>query len=67
MGDENAVLTVASVLSGQYGIDDVALSLPCIVNRSGIDRFLDIHINDDELSLLKSSAEKLKSAIREVM
>ncbi len=67
MGDENAVLTVSSMLNGQYGLSDVALSLPCIVNRSGIDRFLDIHISDDEQTLLEESAEKLKSVIKEVI
>lgn len=66
MGNENAVLTLSSVLNGEYGISGVALSLPCIVNRSGIDRFLDLQITEEEKSLLLASAEKLKSVIREV-
>lgn len=67
MGDENAVLTLSSVLSGQYGISDVALSLPCIVNRGGIDRYLNLHISEEEQRLLEVSAEKLKSVIKEVL
>ena len=66
MGDENSVLTVSSVLDGNYGIKDVALSLPCIVNRNGIDRYLNIRISDDELQQLGESAEKLKAVLDEV-
>jgi L-lactate dehydrogenase len=67
MGDENAVLTLSSVLNGQYGLSDVAISLPCIVNSSGIDRFLDLHISDEEQKLLEASAEKLKIVFKEVL
>ncbi len=67
MGDENAVLTLSSVLDGQYGISDVALSLPCIVNRSGIDRYLVLNISEEEQKLLEISADKLKSVIKEVL
>ncbi|NLT98390.1 MAG: L-lactate dehydrogenase [Christensenellaceae bacterium] len=66
MGDENSVFTVSSVLDGNYGISDVALSLPCILNRNGIDRYLDIRISDEERLQLQESANKLKAAIRDV-
>ncbi len=66
-GDENAVLTLSSVLNGQYSLSDVALSLPCILNRGGIDRFLDLRISDEEQKLLEASAEKLRSVIKEVL
>jgi L-lactate dehydrogenase len=66
MGDENSVLTVSSVLDGNYGIKDVALSLPCIVNRNGIGRYLNIRISDEELGQLGESADKLKAVLDEV-
>jgi len=66
MGDENSVLTVSTVLDGNYGIHDVALSLPCIVNRNGIDRYLDIRISDEELMQLRESADKLKAVLNDV-
>lgn len=67
MGDENSVLTLSTMLDGNYGISDVAVSLPCVVNRNGIDRHLDIRMNEDELTQLRLSAEKLKSVIKEVL
>ena len=67
MGDENSVLTLSTSLNGNYGISDVAVSLPCVVNRSGIDRYLDIRMTDDELTQLRLSAEKLKGVIKQVL
>lgn len=67
MGNENSVLTLTTALNGNYGISDVAVSLPCVVNRNGIDRYLDIRMSEDELDQLRLSAEKLKSVIKEVL
>ncbi len=67
MGDENSVLTVSTVLSGNYGIDDVAISLPCIVNRNGVDRYLDVRMSDIELEQLRASADKLKEILGETI
>ena len=67
MGDENSVLTLSTALSGNYGINDVALSLPCVVNRNGIDRYLDIRMTEEELDQLRLSADKLKSVIKDVL
>ena len=60
--DESGVLTVSSLLAGSYGLAGVCLSLPCIVNRSGIAQLLDPPLAPDELAALHHSAEILKSA-----
>lgn len=66
LGNENSVLTVSSVLDGEYGIKDVALSLPSVVNIKGIDRIFNINISEDEQLMLNESAAKLKEIIRQV-
>lgn len=66
LGNENSVLTVSSVLDGEYGIKDVALSLPAVVNVRGIDRIFNINISEDEQLMLSESAAKLKEVIRQV-
>lgn len=60
--DESTVLTVSSRLTGSYGLEDVCLSLPCIVNRSGIAQLLDPPLAAEELSALRHSAAVLKAA-----
>ena len=34
--NENAILTVSTLLSGEYGADDVYIGVPAVVNRDGI-------------------------------
>ncbi|PNT92891.1 L-lactate dehydrogenase [Clostridium thermosuccinogenes] len=58
--NENSILTVSSLLEGQYGINDICLSLPTVVNHSGIVRILDMPLDDTEMELLKKSANSLK-------
>jgi L-lactate dehydrogenase len=60
--DESTVLTVSSRLTGSYGLEDVCLSLPCIVNRSGIAQLLDPPLAAEELSALRHSADVLTAA-----
>ena len=61
--DEQSILTVSSLLTGQYGLYDVCLSLPCIVGVSGVQQTLPIHLNDEEMTQLHASADAIRSAI----
>ncbi|MGE5582060.1 MAG: L-lactate dehydrogenase [Bacillota bacterium] len=58
--DEYSVLTVSTLLKGEYGISDVYLSLPCVVNRQGIERQIRLSLDSDEEKALQHSAEVLK-------
>lgn len=64
--NENAILTVSSVLNEQYELTDIALSLPTIVNRSGIHKVMEVPLKDDEINLLHASASQLKEIIKEL-
>ncbi|MDD3223181.1 MAG: L-lactate dehydrogenase [Clostridium sp.] len=57
--NELSVLPVSTTLTGEYGIDNVALSLPCIVGSNGIQKRLQVPLNKDEVVNLKSSADNL--------
>jgi L-lactate dehydrogenase len=62
--DENSILTVSSIVEDQYGLNDVSLSLPSIVNRSGLEQIIDIPLNDYEKGLLIESGKSLKEVIK---
>ncbi len=57
--NENCVLTVSSEMSGEYGLSDIFIGNPCIINRTGIVGCLELSLSHDELSLLKKSADVL--------
>ena len=67
INDEDAVLTVSSSLSGEYGLSDVALSLPCVINKDGIDRVIFLHPSEDEVSKLNASAEAIKAVLAQYL
>jgi len=64
--DQSTVLSATSMLTGQYGLSDVCVSLPSVINRRGIARVLELELADDERDKLTRSAGVLKSSIAEL-
>lgn len=62
-GEENSVLTVSSVFEGEYGIKDVALSVPTLVGGTGVEGIYEVGFSDQELSGLKNSAQIMQNLI----
>ena len=62
--DERVILPVSSMLSGQYGIDGVYLSLPCVVGAAGILRVLTPELLLDENDALVASANILRETLQ---
>ena len=65
--DEKSILPVSSIQHGEFGIDDVALSMPAIVGRSGVEGAVPIRLSDEEKKALKASADTLKEVLKGVL
>ena len=61
--DEHAVLPVSAVLEGEYGLEGLALSVPSIVSRSGLQEVLEMPLSGEERGALAASAEQMREAI----
>lgn len=61
--DEHTVLPVSVVLDGQYGLDHLALSIPSIVGRGGVEEILEIPLSGEEERALLASARQMREAI----
>lgn len=64
--NQNTIRTVSSVINGAYGINDVALSLPSMINYNGVYDYLHLNLNAYELEALQKSAEHLKLMLKEI-
>ena len=64
--DEKSVLPVSSIQTGEE-INGVALSMPAIVGKHGVEGQVPIELNDKEKAALKQSADTLKSVIGDVL
>ncbi|WP_158298680.1 L-lactate dehydrogenase [Sphingomonas psychrotolerans] len=59
--DEHAVLPVSTLLTGQLGIEDLYLSLPCVLGAGGIERVLIPDLSSEEEDALRGSAAALRA------
>ncbi|MGN0901670.1 MAG: L-lactate dehydrogenase [Succinivibrio sp.] len=62
--DEKAVLPVSTPLHGEYGLTDVALSLPSVIGKDGVEKRLALPLEGDELENLKKSAASIQEVLR---
>jgi malate/lactate dehydrogenase len=64
--DERSVLPVSTRLSGQYGIEGIYLSLPCVVGREGVERVIEIPLDERERDGLRASADILRRTVERI-
>ena len=60
--NENSVLTLSTRLMGEYGQRGVYAGVPCIVNRHGVDRILEISLPKKEMDQLRNSCSILEES-----
>lgn len=64
--NQKRVLPCSVHLDGQYGINDVHVGVPVVLGSAGVEKIIEIALNDAELSKLQSSAEIYKQGIAEL-
>lgn len=65
--DEESVLPVSNLMQGEFGISDVALSMPAIVGAKGVEEIVPIPLDEEEREKLVKSAETLKGILAEIL
>jgi L-lactate dehydrogenase len=63
---QRSVLTVSTLLNGEFGLKDVCLSVPCIVSHKGVRKIIESNLNEKELTSLSQSADILKAALNKL-
>jgi len=64
--DEDTIMTVSTLMQGQHDLDDLYISLPCVVNRRGVRNVLELNLSADEREQLTASAETLRDKIEQL-
>ena len=60
LNDYKRMIPCSVLLEGEYGLNDICIGVPCIIGANGVENIVDLKLNDDEMNLLKNSAEKVK-------
>lgn len=64
--DEHSILTISSLMNGEYGIEDVCISVPAVLAGNGVGRKLVLNLDDKELTALRESAATLKDSMKQL-
>jgi L-lactate dehydrogenase len=65
--NENSILPVSTLITDYYGISDVCISIPSIVNINGVEQYIKLELSEPEQVLLKHSANTLKKIIKSLV
>ena len=64
--DSDDALTVSCFLKGEYGLEDIFLGVPAVLGKNGVEKIIEIELNDNEKEALKKAADSVKNAIKKV-
>ncbi|PJI08092.1 MULTISPECIES: L-lactate dehydrogenase [Clostridium] len=64
--DENSILTVSTLLQGQYGINDVYMGVPSVVGIDGVKQIIEVPLSEDEKKRLNDSSKTLKDSLKNI-
>jgi len=64
LSDQKSVMPISTRPNGAYDIDDVCLSVPCVVGIEGVEARVTPTLSDDERRALQASAETLRQSRR---
>jgi len=64
--NEKSVLTVSTVLEGEYGLNNVCLGVPAMVGEAGVDRVIEADLPAQERTALERSADVIREEIAQI-
>ncbi|MCX6122859.1 MAG: L-lactate dehydrogenase [Ignavibacteriales bacterium] len=63
LGNYRSVLSISTLMTGQYGVHDICLSIPSVVGENGVEEILALPMNTEEQEGFRASADKLKTTL----
>ncbi|MCX6257045.1 MAG: malate dehydrogenase [Bacteroidia bacterium] len=61
--DQHRILPVCAYLTGEFGLKDVYIGVPVILGAEGVEKIIEINLNENEMKLLHDSAESIKQTM----
>jgi malate dehydrogenase len=65
--DKKALMPISAYLEGQYGVNDLCLGIPAVIGKGGIEKIIELPLNDFEKDAFLKGANEVKKAISEII
>ncbi len=62
--DEKKILPASAYLEGEYGIKDLFIGVPVVLGGNGVEKVIELKLDDNELGMLKNSAGTYKEFLK---
>ena len=67
LNDRRRVLPASCLLTGQYGLSEVYIGVPCVLGANGVEQIFELDLTEEELTSLQTSGEFYKKQLSEVL
>jgi len=64
--DRKTLAPCAAYLRGEYGIENLFIGVPVLLGKNGIERIVELDLDESEMALLRESAEAVKKGVDEL-
>jgi malate dehydrogenase len=61
--DKKRVMPVSAYLTGQYGLNDIYFGVPVILGAGGVEKIIELPLNEEEMALLNASAKAVRATL----
>ena len=65
--DQKRILPCSALLEGEYGYNDVVVGVPVVLGKNGLEKIIELNLNDEEKAMLKVSCDHVAVTIKEAM
>ena len=60
--DSKEMLVASAYLKGEYGLNDIAIGVPCKIGKGGIEEIVELELSEEEKAAFLKSAKAIKSS-----
>jgi len=64
--DRKRILPSVAVLEGEYGESDICMGVPCVIGAGGIERIIELPLNDEETTQFKHSVQAIRQDLEKI-
>lgn len=61
--DRREVIPVAAYMQGEYNVNDICIGVPAVIGRNGIEKIIEIELDEEERSIFDKGVESVKNAV----